>query len=92
MQALMSKCRNPFLISLQSPDVLVQRSSLLVVHRCYCADCTYLVFSSGMGKQNFIPDVWQIVFANVSVEGRVVDPDVYGFFDSPGHILNPPLL
>ena len=43
------------------------------------------------GKQNFIPNVWQVVFANVSVEGRVVDSDVYGFFDGSGHILPLPI-
>ena len=31
--------------------------------------------------------MWQVVFANVSVEGRVINSDVYGFFDGPGHIL-----
>ena len=34
--------------------------------------------------------MWQVVFANVSVEGRVVDSDVYGFFDGLGHILTLP--
>ena len=77
-----------FSLSLQSTDVMVQRPLLLVVHRCYCANCTYLEFSSGMA--NFIPDVCQVVFANVCDEGRVVDPGVYGFFDGPGHILTLP--
>ena len=31
--------------------------------------------------------MWQVVFSNVSVEGRVVDSDVYGFFDGSGHIV-----
>ena len=31
--------------------------------------------------------MWQVVFANVSLDGRVVDSDVYGFFDGCGHIL-----
>ena len=34
--------------------------------------------------------MWQVVFANVSVEGRVVDSDVYGFFDGSGHDLTLP--
>ena len=34
--------------------------------------------------------MWQVVFSNVSVEGRVVDSDVYGFFDGSGHIVTLP--
>ena len=29
----------------------------------------------------------QVVFANISVEGRLVHSDVYGLFDDPGHIV-----
>ena len=47
----MSKFRDPFSLSLQSTDVMVQRSLLLVVQRCCCADCTYLVFSSVMANR-----------------------------------------
>ena len=32
-------------------------------------------------KQNLVPNMWQVVFANVSIEGRVVDFDVSGFID-----------
>ena len=28
--------------------------------------------------------------SNASVEGRVIDPDVYGFCEGPGHILTLP--
>ena len=49
----------------------------------------YLVFSSD-GKQNSIPNVWQVVFANVSVEGRAIHSDIYDFFDGSGHILTLP--
>ena len=38
-------------------------------------------------KQNLVPNMWQVVFANVSIEGRVVDSDVNGFFDGSGHIM-----
>ena len=34
--------------------------------------------------------MWQVVFANVSVEGKVVDPDINGFFDGSGHIMTLP--
>ena len=34
--------------------------------------------------------MWQVVFANVSIEGRVVDSDVNGFFDGSGHIMTLP--
>ena len=45
------KVWGPFSFSLQSTDVMVQRSLLLVVHRCYCVDYTDLVFSSGMANR-----------------------------------------
>ena len=32
----------------------------------------------------------QVVLANVSIEGRVIDSDVYSFFYGPGHILTLP--
>ena len=34
--------------------------------------------------------MWQVVFVSVSVEGRVINSDVYNFFDGPGHILTLP--
>ena len=37
------------------------------------------------GKQNLVPNMWQVVFGNASIEGRVVDSDVNGFFDGSGH-------
>ena len=47
----MSMCRGSFSLSHQNTDVIVQRSLLLVVHRCYCVDCIYLVFSPGMANR-----------------------------------------
>ena len=29
--------------------------------------------------------MWQVVFVNVHIEGRVVDSDANGFFDGSGH-------
>ena len=34
--------------------------------------------------------MWQVVFANVLIEGRVVDSDVTGFFDGSGHTMSLP--
>ena len=68
-----------------------------MAQRSHCWYCTCVVvlivlfsFQFWNGKQTFIPNVWQVVFANVSVEGRVVDSDVYGLFDGSGHILTLP--
>ena len=35
---------------------------------------------------NFVPYMWQVVFANVFVQGRVVYSYMYGIFDVPGYI------
>ena len=47
---------------------------------------TLFSFKFWDGKQNFVPNICQVVFANVSIEGRVVDSDVNGFFDGSGHL------
>ena len=47
----------------------------------FCAVSVHLVLSSWM-VNNFIPDVWQVVFAKVSVKCGVVDSYVYGLLDA----------
>ena len=70
------------------------RGQLLLVnllkHTHYGAEVTNFVSSSELEKQNFVPDVWHIVLANISIKGRVVDSDVYCFFYGPGHMLSLP--
>ena len=34
--------------------------------------------------------MWQIVLSNVSVQGRVVHSNVYGFFDDSSHVVSLP--
>ena len=71
----------------------VQRSLLLVNllrHRCYGVEVYLFSFYFWDGKQNFIPNVWQLVLANVSIEGRVIDSDVYSYLYGPCHILTLP--
>ena len=36
------------------------------------------------GKQNFVLNMWQVVFAHISVESRVVDSNVDGLLDGSG--------
>ena len=38
-------------------------------------------------KQNLIPYMWQMVFANISIQGWIVDPDVKSFFYCPLEVL-----
>ena len=40
------------------------------------------------GKQNFVPNMWQVVFASIPVKGRVINSDVNGFFDGSGHAMS----
>ena len=37
--------------------------------------------------QNSVPNVWQIVFSNVSVQYGVIHFNIYGFFDGPSHVI-----
>ena len=52
-------------------------------HRCYGAEAIYVTFYLFVyfkfwdGKQNFVPNVWQFVLANISIQGRVVDSYTY---------------
>ena len=34
--------------------------------------------------QDLIPDVWQLVFSQITVEGCVIDADEHGLHDGPG--------
>ena len=36
------------------------------------------------GEQNFVPNMWQVVFAHISVESRVVHSNVDGLLDGSG--------
>ena len=38
-------------------------------------------FESWGGEQNFVPNMWQVVFAHISVESRVVHSNVDGLLD-----------
>ena len=40
------------------------------------------------GKQNFVPNMWQVVFAHISVESRVVDSNVNGLLDCSGNAMS----
>ena len=34
-------------------------------------------------KQNSVPDVWEVIFPNISIEGGIDHPNVHGLFDHP---------
>ena len=36
-------------------------------------------------KQSSVPNVWEVIFPNISIQGGVVHPNVHGLFDGPGH-------
>ena len=36
------------------------------------------------GEQNLVPNMWQVVFAHISVENRVVHSNVDGILDGSG--------
>ena len=54
--------------------------------------CRGVLFSSQFWdrKQHLVPNMWQVVFANVLIEGRVVDSDVNGFFDGSAYTMSLP--
>ena len=37
--------------------------------------------------QHLIPYMWQLVFANIPIEGWIIDSNQHGFFDVSGHAL-----
>ena len=41
-------------------------------------------FEFWSGEQNFVPNMWQVVFAHISVESRVVHSNVDGLLDGSG--------
>ena len=34
-------------------------------------------------KQNSVPNGWQAIFSNISIQGGVVHPNIHGLFDGP---------
>ena len=61
-----------------STDVMVLRSFMFLL---------FVAFLFWDGKQNLVPNVCQVVFANMSLQGRVVDPYIYGLFNSSSHVM-----
>ena len=39
------------------------------------------------GEQNFVPDMWQVVFSHISVQCRVVYSDIDGLLDGSGYAM-----
>ena len=56
----------------------------------YCTYFYLFCFEFWDGKQNSVPNVWQIIFSNISVQGGVVHPNIHGFFDGPSHVFSLP--
>ena len=44
----------------------------------------FIHFEFWDGMQNPVPNVWEVVFPNISIEGGVVHPYVHGLLDGPG--------
>ena len=40
------------------------------------------------GKQNFVPNMWQVVFAHISVESRLIYSDVDGLLGGSGNAMS----
>ena len=43
----------------------------------------YFNFSSEMLEQNLIPNMWQMVLANVSIKGWIIGSNIQSFFYGP---------
>ena len=59
-------------------------------YRCYGAWGYLFIFKFWDAIQNFIWNMWQVVFANILVQGRVVHSYIYSFFYSSSHIVSLP--
>ena len=61
---------------------------VLPLGRCYSPGSMILLqFEFWNVKQNLIPYMWQMVFANISIQGWIVDPDVKSLFYCPLEVL-----
>ena len=87
LKALMLLCRG----NLSNTDCIVQIccSKPPKALMLWCRGALFS-FQFWDGKQNLVPNMWQIVFANVSIERRVAYSDVNGFFDGSGHTTSIP--
>ena len=85
LKTLVFLCRD----NLSDTDVIVQIccSKSLKALMLWCRDALFS-FQLWDRKQKLVLNMWQVVFANVSIEGRVVDSDENGFFDGFSHTMS----
>ena len=43
----------------------------------YVTSYLFVYFEFWDGKQNFVPNVWQVVLANISIQGRAADSYIW---------------
>ena len=67
---------------LYGTDVIVTKHFWPLLHRCYN-------FQFWGGKQNFVPNMWQVVFSHIPIEGRIIDSNVNGLLDGSGNAMSP---
>ena len=65
-----------------STDVVILRSFMFL----FIFSCLFC-FKFWHGIQNFIPNMWQVVFANIFIQGSVVNSYIYSFFYNSNHIM-----
>ena len=61
-------------------------------HRCYGAEVIYhffyfFLFKFGDGIHNLIPNMWQVVFVQYFIQGRVLNSYIYSFPYGSSHIV-----
>ena len=56
--------------------------------------CIYylLILSSGIVNRNSVPNVWEVIFPNISIQGGIVHLNVHGLFDGPSQAVLPAFL
>ena len=45
----------------------------------------FIDFEFWDGRQNSVPNVWEIILPNISIQGRVVHSNVHGLIDGLSH-------
>ena len=45
----------------------------------------FIDFEFWDGKQKSVPNVWEIILPNISIQSGIVHHNVHGLFDGPSH-------
>ena len=59
---------------------------IMIFYSCIDVNVSFylFIFKFWDCEQNSVPNVWEVVFPNISIKGGVVHPNLHSLLDGPG--------